>query len=409
MKPMQKSAERRAIFFMLLCTAVYFTSYLTRKNYDVVLIDVVDSLGITKDQAGLVSTIAFVTYGIGQLISGFIGDHIKPRSLIIIGMSATAVCNILMPFMTSITPMLVLWGLNGFCQALFWPPLVRMMAVNLDSEHYDKACIWVSCGSSVATIAVYLIASLSAAMASWKVVFFVGAAAAVLMVVIWQLFAPKNDFNAPTKPKEDVQAPAPSMLRDKAVVILIALIGLAIVLQGILRDGVATWMPTLISDTFHLPSSVSILSAVLLPIFAMFSYKVADWLEARVRNELVSSSILFGISTAAAALLVPLIGRNAVGSVLLTALLTGCMHGINLMLIGRVPRYFNKYNKISTVAGMLNAFTYVGSGLATYFFAVLESHFGWNATIVSWVIVAGAGTLVCILTIGVWKKFRAAK
>ena len=50
-----------------------------------------------------------------------------------------------------------------------------------------------------------------------------------------------------------------------------ALVMVAIVLQGALRDGVTTWMPSFISETFHLSSEVSILSGVCLPLFAIFS------------------------------------------------------------------------------------------------------------------------------------------
>ncbi|MBQ2708567.1 MAG: MFS transporter [Clostridia bacterium] len=407
MNDTNKSMERRAIFFMLLCSAVYFTSYLTRKNYDAVLVEIVNTVGTTGRAAGLVSTAAFITYGIGQLISGFIGDHIKPRSLIIIGMSATAVCNLLMPLMGSITPMIVLWGINGFAQALFWPPLVRMMAVNLDTDHYNRACVWVSVAANIATISVYLLASLCTAVASWKALFLIGAVGALLMIVIWVLLAPKNDFNAPQKKKEDAASEkAPSLLSSKTVVLLLVLLAAAIVLQGILRDGVATWMPTLIADTFNMSSSVSILSGIVLPIFSMLSYNVANAIERRVKNELTTSALLFGIATASAVILIPTLNMNPILSVLLVAITTGCMHGINLMLITRIPRYFDKYNKISFVSGLLNAFTYVGSGAATFLFAVLEESFGWSGTVVSWSVVAALGMIACVVTIGIFRRFR---
>lgn len=403
----RKSAEKSAVFFMLLCSAVYFTSYLTRKNYDAVLVDIIGSIDAAARTAGLVSTAAFITYGIGQLISGFIGDHIKPRTLIIVGMSATAACNLLMPLMTSITPMIVLWGINGFAQALFWPPLVRMMAVNLDTEHYNRACVWVSVAANIATISVYLLASLCTAAASWKALFVIGAIGAVLMIVIWQIFAPKNDFGAPQKKEAAADVKAPSLLGSRTVVILLVLLATAIILQGILRDGVATWMPTLIADTFRLDSSVSILSGIVLPIFSMLSYNVANAIERRVNNELTTSALLFGIATVSSLILIPILNVNPFISIFLVAVTTGCMHGINLMLITRIPRYFDKYNKISFVSGLLNAFTYVGSGAATYLFAVLEENFGWSGTIVSWLIVAACGMLACAGTIRIFRRFRA--
>ena len=403
-------AERKALFFMFLCTAIYFVSYLTRINYGAVIIDIVAETGISARQAGLVSTAAFFTYGIGQLVSGFVGDYVKPRNLIIIGMSATAVCNIVMPMLDNVTLMMVLWGINGFCQAMFWPPLVRMMATNLDEVHYNRACIWVSAGASVATIVVYLLASICSALTGWRTLFFVGAGAAIIMVILWNAFAPRSDFadhgSVGVKKSDSKNEKAPSMLHGRYAMVLLIPLAAAIILQGILRDGVTTWLPTLVSDTFNLDSSISILSGVVLPIFSMISYNVAATLNRRFNDEVITSAILFGISALSAVLLVVLYAVNPILSVLLLAIMTGCMHGINLMLISRIPRYYDKFKKISTISGLLNAFTYVGSGLSTYLVAVLQESYGWHFTIVSWFVFAAAGGAACIAGIHLWHMFR---
>ncbi|MBQ3098104.1 MAG: hypothetical protein IJC66_08100, partial [Kiritimatiellae bacterium] len=159
--------------------------------------------------------------------------------------------------------------------------------------------------------------------------------------------------------------------------------------------------------TFNMSSSISILSGVILPIFSTISYSVANAIERRVNNEVTTSALLFGIATASSLILVPVLNVNPVLSVLLVAITTGCMHGINLMLITRVPRYFDKYNKISFVSGLLNAFTYVGSGAATFLFAVLEENFSWRGTIVSWCIVAAGGLAACLVMTKLFRRFRA--
>lgn len=404
----QTMTGRAAQRFILLCTAVYFTSYLTRINYGAIITELVASTDITREQAGAVSTALFFTYGLGQLISGFIGDRIPPRRLIVIGMLSTAVCNLLMPVFPEPGVMIALWALNGFSQALFWPPLVRMMATHLSADDYNRACVSVSAGSAVATMVIYILAPACILLAGWRLVFFVGAAAAVLMVILWLTTAPKDEGITPADEKAASPAPAanaPSLWRDGFVVGMIAWLGLAIVLQGILRDGVTTWMPTLVSDTFDLPSSVSILTGIVLPIFSMISYQATTKLNDRVGNIVTTSALLFGLGAAAAALLLALFGVSPIASVLLMAVITGCMHGVNLMLITRIPAYFGRYNKISTISGILNAFTYVGSAASTYGFAVLSEAFGWHFTVGSWLVIAAAGTAVCAVGVLMWKKF----
>jgi len=410
----QKSkASRAALFFMFLCSAVYFTSYISRINYGAVIEAVVKDTGILRENAGLVSTTAFFTYGIGQLISGFIGDKIRPRLLIVIGMSVTAVCNIIMPIVSSAAPMMVLWGINGFAQAMFWPPMVRMMAENLDEHNYNRACIWVSVAASIATIIIYLLAALCTAVWSWRALFFISAGTAVLMAVIWQLFAPKKDIGKESTPdKQDSpdskEEKAPEMKKSvsKAIVLMMIPIAMAIIMQGILRDGVTTWLPSLISDTFKLPDSLSILLGMVLPIFSMISYNVSSKIEDKIGNELITSAVFFITAVASAGLLALFIDVSPALSVLLLALITGCMHGVNLMLISRVPRYFDKYGKISTVSGIVNAFTYVGSALATYIVPLIASHLTWSITALSWLAMAAVGALVCLVTVKTWSAFR---
>ena len=403
-KPM---TGRAAKLFILLCTAVYFTSYLTRQNFGAIITELVAATDITREQAGAVSTAQFFTYGIGQLISGFIGDRIPPRRLIVIGMLSTSVCNFLLPIFTDPSIMILLWALNGFSQALFWPPLVRMMATHLSGDDYNRSCVTVSVGSAVATMLIYVLSPLCIMLAGWRLVFFVGAAAAIVMVVLWLAAAPKGDCAMPAPKKADASADitAPSLRRDGFVIGMIAWLGVAIVLQGILRDGVTTWMPSLVSDTFHLSSEISILSGIVLPIFSMISFEVTAKLNDRVGNIVTTATLLFGLGAAASGLLMLLFGTSPIASILLMAIITGCMHGVNLMLITRIPAHFRLYNKVSTISGILNAFTYVGSAASTYGFAVLSRRFGWRFTVGSWFVVAAAGTLVCAVAIMMWKKF----
>ncbi len=406
-----KLSPRRFIF---LCTAVYFTSYLTRVNYNAILTELIAATSITREQAGTVSTALFITYGLGQLISGFVGDRISPRRLIVIGMTATALCNLAMPLFPNPTVMAALWAANGFAQALFWPPLVRMMATHLSPDDYNRACVSVSGGSAAATIVIYLLAPVCILVGGWQLVFVVGAIGAVAMAVLWLVAAPKEDRTDTTPaadtPNKPEQAPTAHSLRnDTATLAMLAWLAIAIILQGILRDGVTTWMPTLVSDTFDLPSSVSILSGIVLPIFSMVSYTVSTKLSLRVGNIVTTSAILFAIGAAAAGLLSLLLGAGPVPAILLTALVTGCMHGINLMLITRIPAYFGPYGCISTVSGVLNAFTYVGSAASTYGFAVLSAKMGWQFTVVSWCIIAAAGALVCAAGAIMWRKFLARR
>ena len=71
--------KTNAGLFIALCTLVYFTSYITRKVYASTMIEIIRDLAFSNEDAGLVNTALFITYGAGQIISGVLGDRIAPH------------------------------------------------------------------------------------------------------------------------------------------------------------------------------------------------------------------------------------------------------------------------------------------------------------------------------------------
>ena len=111
---------------------VYFASYITRLNYAAVIAEIVASEGILKSEAALATTASFITYGVGQLVSGWLGDRVSPKWLLVFGLLLTACMNLTMPAVSGVGAMVAVWGVNGFAQSMLWPPIVRLMAVYFD-------------------------------------------------------------------------------------------------------------------------------------------------------------------------------------------------------------------------------------------------------------------------------------
>lgn len=402
-----------------LCAAAYFCSYLTRLNYSAVMVEMIASEGFTKSGASIALTGLFITYGIGQIISGFLGDKVKPQSLVFCGLLTSAAMNLAITICPNTLWMTAVWCINGFAQAMMWPPLVRIMSAQMTEDEYKKATVRVTWGSSFGTIAVYLTAPLYIAISGWKTVFVASALIAILMACLWlpayralEKMIRRNRalvVNS-TWEKEDVQVPVSKRL-TAGIYGLLGVIMFGIVMQGILRDGITTWMPSYIDDSFHLGSGISILTGVILPIFSIISVQVVAIINRKlIRNELACGAFFFAIGMAALILLKLVQGSTSLPSILLSitalAIASACMHGVNLVLICMVPKFFQYTGRISLISGVLNSCTYVGSALSTYGVALIAENFGWSITVLIWALVAVAGTLSCTLTIHHWKKFK---
>ena len=392
---MKNVSVRRLVF---LCVMTYFISYITRTNYGAIVAEMVADTGYSKSLLSIALTGSFITYGAGQIVSGLFGDRVQPRYLVAGGLAVTTLMNAIIPLCSSPFLMAAVWCVNGFAQAFMWPPIIKLLATCLEQDDYDRNCLKVSWGGNAGTIAIYLFAPLLIVWTSWKSVFFAAALCGVLGLLIWLKLCPTIPL-VPQKTNERTHR-ATGLFSP-----LIILIMVAIVLQGSLRDGVTTWMPSFIAETFRFDEEFAILSGVILPLFSILSLWLAGLIYRKVfHNPLACAGVIFGAGTASALMLILFYGKLAAVSVLCTALLAGCMHGANLILVCLLPPLLAKNNNVSTVSGVLNACTYVGSALSTFAFPLVAENAGWDVTLQLWLFVSLFGTLLCLLGIPAWKR-----
>ena len=396
---LHEPSKIRGVIFLF--SAAYLISYLTRINFGAIISEMESQTGMARSLLSQAVTGAFITYGAGQLISGFLGDRIQPKRLVLFGLLLTAAMNLSVPFCMSATLLTLVWAVNGFAQSLMWPPMVRLMVTLLSGEDYKKACFVVTCAGSMGTVLIYLTSPLIITAFSWKMVFCFCSVAAILMAIFWQ----KNCVNVPIE--HAVPKVVGGEVNNQGLFspLLIAIL-FVITLCGILRDGVTTWMPSYISETYQLSSTTSILTGVIMPIFGILCSRLAMIVYRKMpMNPILCAGIFFGVGAAAALGINVLTGSSAAASVGLTAVLTGCMHGVNLMLISMLPPFFQKKGNISFISGLLNSFVYIGSAISTYGIALISESRGWGVTVFLWMLIAAVGTLICALCIPGWKKF----
>jgi OPA family glycerol-3-phosphate transporter-like MFS transporter len=393
--------DKRTLLFTSLCCLVYFSSYMTRINYGAAVAEIILSLGITKAMASMAVTGSFITYGAGQIFNGVVGDHIKPKTMIFFGLLVTSLCNAVMSTLSNVYVMTVIWCINGFAQSMLWPPLTRIMSENLSADEYRKTCTAVSVSASAATISIYLIVPLCITLSGWRSVFILSAAFAVVSGLVWVFSVDKLTVASQESNEERNAKPALSFGHFLTFVLRSGLLPVVTVifLHGILRDGITTWMPSYINDIYRFGTSLSILNTAILPVFSSISFLIASRLFQAVKNEVKASAILWIVGLFCSFLLIFVYKSQAVVSVLMMAILTGCMHGINLLLIGVFPARFKNSGRVSSASGILNAFTYGGSALSSYGIAALSDHFGWQITIITWCAIALLGTVLSFISV----------
>lgn len=396
----------------LFLAMVYFTSYVTRLNFNAAMAAIIEEGILTKTQAGGIGSALFFTYGFGQLISGALGDRFRPHHIMGMGLGLTAICNILMPLVSaSSLAMTVVWGVNGFAQALMWPPIVKLMASYMNEGEY-ATCNWlVSTAAHTATILIYIAVPACVTWLNWKAAFLISAALAAVAMIAWLLgfraISGKLVEQTVSSAKRGPAQGRGRMPLGRAFVISGTLmILIAIAMQGFLKDGVQSWMPIFFTEVFRMESSTAILSNMLLPIFNILVVSLATWLYRKVfRHEVREAMAFFGLAVVLSLLLACFYESSAVLCLLLAAIITGSMHGINLMFISFLPRRFAATGKVATVSGICNSCSYVGSCISSYGIALVAERMGWQITLFSWAAIALIGVLLCLLAYRKWSGF----
>lgn len=409
--------EKTAWILIALSCLIYFSSYVMRYSYTVSMAKIIEVTSLTESQAGIVGTALFFSYGIGQIISGFLGDKLKPGAIVFAGAVVGSLCNFVFPFCGSVGLYVAVWAVNGFAQAMLWPPLVRIFSDRLSPEKCTTAIVLVTIAANLASVMLYLVIPQIIKALSWQSVFLVcgsfSAAAAAVWAVGYGMIARKKTENNVSCPdvsnteynenSSDKVKLFPVLVSSGVIFVLIGIIS-----QGFLRDGITTWFPSYVSQTFSLPAENSIFITAALSVTAIVGVYLTKWLYRRFfRNEVKISIVFFAVTALLSLILFAFYSSGIALSVICSALSVALAHGINLMLIAYIPTHFARFNITSTVSGVTNACTYIGSALSSYLFALVAEFMGWRFVILCWAVIAAVGCLFCVLAYRPWNRFLA--
>lgn len=416
---MGKEKKNKIVLLVALMVMLYFTSYMTRLNFSAAKAILIEQHIFTKPQTGIIGACLFFAYGAGQIISGFLSDKYDPVKIISAGLILTCICNFIIPFFSQIWLISIIWGLNGFAQALFWPPIVRILDKYTDKAGYTKGIWCVSIAAYTATILIYFAVPLEVGWFDWTAAFRASSLLALIVLVVWIIGYRKFSRTAtPAAHEEPKVTEEKSAVRtDRAGIIRTILVSgtvfvmIAVAMQGFMKDGIQDWLPTLFSQSFEsVDAKTATFSNVILPIFSILTMSLGTVLLEKVFKDEVKEAIFFFVlSTVLCVILMFFYKNSAILMLFLCALISSCMHCINAMFTCFAPRRFQKEGRVATMSGVLNSCSYLGSAISSYAIGNIAEKHGWSATLNVWTIVCLIGLAVCVVAYRPWKKFISAK
>lgn len=403
-------SNKKSNFLIFLCWAAYTVAYVGRLNYNASMVEILSQMGTTKEAAGTVSSFFFFAYGAGQLINGLLSKKYNTKYSVTVALAASCIINLAMTFCQGIDSMKYLWFLNGAFQSILWSSLIKTLSDNLADSKLSKAVMVMSTTVASGTFSAYGLAALFSYLGlDWTTIFYVASVFVGAVAVLW--FIGMSTVKKEKAEKEVAERKVKSSLSFTPIFIIsIAVILISAISNGFIKDGITTWVPSILKEEFGVPSSLSIIVTLLLPVLSIFGTSLVNALHKKQKDENALNGIFYFVTIIFTLLIILTLNLK---SVPLTLMLFGgiacLMSAVNNVITSVVPLYSRDKIDSGFSAGLLNTFCYIGSTLATSMLGKIADTKGWNDVFVCILIFTAVSFVVCFVSAVLNKKAKINK
>ncbi|MBP3437055.1 MAG: MFS transporter [Clostridia bacterium] len=389
---------------IFLCWLLYASSYLGKVNYSANITQIVDFYGVTKSEAGLVPTFFFFSYGIGQVINGMMCKKYNVKWVVFGSLFLSGVFNLAVAVSQSFGFIKWLWLVNGFTLSLLWPSLIRLLSESLPKKDLGKSSFVMGTTVASGTLLIYGLSSLYAIFGRFKLAFFTAAFADITVSLVWLfLYGRATSWAKSEKVRQDgeenvLQASLPtkeSKTNGKTFALLFSSLCFCAVGVNLVKDGLTTWVPSILKEEYMMPDSLSIFLTLLLLVVAIFANPAALFLHKKIPDYVSHCGFVFFII---GVLILGIIGSLTVKEALLLLVLLVAVNflaaSLNNLITAVFPLFMRSRGNSGLYAGVLDGFCYVGSAISSYGIGFVAENWGWNAV---FYVLLGFCTLACLI------------
>lgn len=406
----KKSLFNKEILLIIFCFLAYTISYVTRYSYNANVNPIIDFYSIDKTQFGIVGTCFFAAYGVGQFLNAFLCKKYNKRIIIPLALSLSSLLNLTLFFQPPFEIYKYLWLINGAILSILWPTLIQILAENISQKYLKLSVIMMSITVAIGTFIVYGFSAIFNAFNIYQYIFLLAIILGVLMALVWLFSYPKlivRDKPLDIKKETDIKNDA---VRNKTssksffVAILIAM-GFLMAICNLTKDGITTWVPNILKDSFDLSDSISLVFTLVLPVFGVFGTVFAVFVNSKFKNYMSSSLLLFSITMMAIGLIILGLDHHILAlALIMFGVISLMMHGINNLLSNQAPLELRDKISGGTLGGILNGCGYVGSTVSSFGLGALSDSFGWNGVFIFLLIICGVSAFIALVFIFIIRK-----
>lgn len=392
--------ENRIIF---ICWLAYAAAYIGRLNYAASIVAVISEMGITKAEAGLVSSFFFFAYGIGQLVNGILSKRYNSRIMVFLSLFISSGLNLAMPLCSDISMMKYIWLVNGAVQSVLWSTLIKTISVHVSDKKISTAIVVMSTPTAAGTLGAYGLSALFVKFFTWRTTFYVASVVLLITSVVWFVL-----YGNEEPAKKVVEKTAEEKKKISSVMVMcLAVIALSGIANGFIKDGINTWLSSVLYEEFGVSQSFSILLTLLLPLVSMIGATFVAKIHTKMTSHSGMDALFFGITSVMFGGIMMALKIHSIVLMMILFICVACLMAmVNNVITSVFPLDSRKVLGSGFLAGLLNTFCYVGSTITSYSLGAVSQSGGWNKVFIIMFAACAAATIVSLAGIAADKKLK---
>ena len=395
-----KRFKKHAWLVLLSFGFTYLFFYNGRQNINLIMPLMKEYFASDLGTIGVVSSALFWCYAFGQLVSGRLGSYFGYKKLMLLGVVSSAILNVAISFQNNLFVIAILWGLNGFCQAMVWSNGLGVINKWWPKEKRGFASGIATAFSGVAQAVTYLTVNWCLILNpewGWRAGFRFPILPMVLILIAFIAFFKTSPEEVGLKAFEEKDSALEKstsiaeediakkgffypykLLFSEPKVIIFCLIS---AIAGIGRYGLLTWIPTYFTEELGLSLKNDMFTYIVLPLgqaCAMFVFPfITDKFFKGKREPMLALASIFAFL---GLICFPFFKTQIPATIMLFivgvfSMVTGVIWAIAGDMGGRALS--------STVVGVLDWAVYMGAAIQASVFGFVKESLGWGAVFVT--------------------------
>ena len=389
----KKQQIRNALLLGGMCALAYFAVYVVRNILGTVAPMITAQGVMSTEQIGILSSVFFVAYAVGQLLNGALGDHIPAKYMIGFGLILAGGCHLGLTVALS-SPLLayVLYAAVGVFLAMVYGPMTKVVAENVHPLYAPRCSLGYTFSSLLGSPA----AGVLAMALSWQWVFVGGSTALIVMGLVVLVSFCLYERHGIIQPRKKQEKAGPVVGGIKVLlgrhIIKFSLIS---VITGIIRTTVVFWLPTYLAQYLRYSEqqasgifSVATLAISLTAFVAVFAYEqLGHNMHLTVLLAFVLSALCFAG--------VYFVTQPLVNTVLLVAAIFFSNCAASILWSCYCPSLWDT-GMVSTATGFLDFLSYMAAAVSSTLFAGVVDTVGWRGLVLVWMSLMVVGVAVSL-------------